>query len=197
MSGEVKFRSVIKYLFLKGYKRKQIIEEMNEVYKDKAPGKTMIYKWLNLFKLGRESVFEDERSGRPVEIDEAKSNELAKIVKAERRITTRELASRLNVSQTNVVNMLKEQGIRKLSCRFVPKFLTGEMTEKRLQSCQMNLQLFQQHGQRFFDSIITQYETPLSLYVPPSKRESKECTLVGEAPKKVNTAKFYFTRHFI
>ena len=57
--------------------------------------------------------------------------------------------------------------------------------EKRLQSCQMNLQLFQEHGQRFLDSIITQDETPLSLYVPPSKRESKEWTFKGEAPKKI------------
>lgn len=78
------------------------------------------------------------------------------------------------------VRFLKNLGIRKLSSRFVPRFLTGEMCEARLQSSKQCLELWRQHGQRFLSSIVTVDETPLSMYLPESKRESMEWRLPHE-----------------
>lgn len=56
----------------------------------------------------------------------------------------------------------------------MPNCLTAEMCERRLQCYQDNLEIFEKHGENFLRNIITEDETPLSLYVPESKRESKE-----------------------
>ena len=53
-------------------------------------------------------------------------------------------------------------------------FLTAEVREKRMQACEENLALFEVHGRNFLHNIITQDETPLSLYVPYSKGESRK-----------------------
>ena len=81
--------------------------------------------------------------------------------------------------------MLEGIGIRKLCSRFVPRFLTAEMREKRMQACQENLALFHAFGQNCLKNIITEDETPLSLYVPYSKRESREWVFPEEKPPKI------------
>ena len=69
--------------------------------------------------------------------------------------------------------------------RFVPRFLTAEMRQRRKVACEKNLQVFDQIGRKFLDNIVTEDETPLSLYIPYSRRESKEWVLPTEKPAKV------------
>jgi histone-lysine N-methyltransferase SETMAR len=108
------------------------------------------------------------------------------VIKEERRITIKELEKKLNVSNGKVREILKDLGIRKLASRFVPHFLTGEMCEARLECCQHNMDLWRDQGHRFLSNIVTVDETPLSLYLPESKRESAEWRLPHEkAPMKM------------
>ena len=83
----------------------------------------------------------------------------------------------LNVSKGTIYTLLKELGIRKLCSRFVPRFLTAEMRDCRLECSKENLEIFDNLADRFLDNIITMDETPLALYVPESKRESLEWKL--------------------
>ena len=64
---EIKYRAVIKYLFLRG--NTQIKDELDSVY---APSFTTVNFWATEFKRSRKSFGDDERSGRPktVTIDE-------------------------------------------------------------------------------------------------------------------------------
>ena len=41
------------------------MEYMTNVYGDTAPKKTAIFKWFKRFEEGRESLTDNERSGRP------------------------------------------------------------------------------------------------------------------------------------
>lgn len=99
---------------------------------------------------------------------------LEKVVLDNRRISKKDLAEKLNVSYGSVVRLLTELGIRKLCSRFVPYFLTAEMCERRLQCCNQLLELFQRLGSSLLTNIVTEDETPLSLYLPEDKRTSKE-----------------------
>jgi len=54
-----------------------------------------------------------------------------------------------------------------------------------MQACQENLALFHALGQNFLKNIITENETPLSFYVPYSKRESREWVFPQEKPPKM------------
>ena len=104
-------------------------------------------------------------------------------------MTTRELAVQLNVSDWKARDVLKSNGIHKLPSRFVPRLLTVEMCLQRLQSCEENLRLHEEHGRVFLENIVTVDETPLSLYCPESKRESSEWCFPSEsAPKKLRSS---------
>ena len=184
MLHPVEYRSVIKFLVLRHEKSEQILKVLQETYADECPSRTTIYDWISQFKKGRQSVFDDEKSGRPCEIGDEKREECAKIVKGERRLTIKNLSERLHVSVGSVHTILHGLGIRKLASRFVPKFLTSEMCENRLQCCQENILIFDEYGDNFLKNIITVDETPLSLYIPESKRESSEWKFPGESSSK-------------
>jgi len=188
----VQYRSVIRFLFMRGKTLQEIVAELNAGYGLESPSLSTVKRWFNEFKRGRTSVFDEEKSGRPSEINENVTEKLQEIVKQERRITTRELTSRLNVSKGTVNTLLSSFGIRKLCSRFIPRFLTAEMQSCRLDCCQKNLELFEQFGDLFLVNIITMDETTLSLYVPESKRESLEWKFPGEAStKKMRSSAFH------
>ena len=177
----VQYRSVIHFLFLKGKNREEVLSELSAVYHHECPSRATIYRWFNHFQSGRTSVVDDEKPGRPCEIDEKITEKMKTIVQSERRITTRELTTRLNVSKGTLHTLLAATGIRKLCSRFVPRFLTAEMQDRRLECCLENLEIMTSVGDRFLENIVTMDETPLSLYVPESKRESQEWKMPGES----------------
>lgn len=181
---KVQYRSVIRFLFMKGKTREEIRLDLNAVYGDQCPSDATIYRWYNNFKDGRRTVNDENKPGRHCEIDSKINENLEKIVQNERRITTRELTKRLNVSKGTINTLLAESGIRKLCSRFVPRFLTAEMQDRRYEISYENLQLFERMGDRFLENIITVDETPLSLYVPESKRESLEWKFPGESSSR-------------
>ena len=165
---------------------KEIVKQLIEVFGEDAPCQKTIYNWIREFRSGRESVFDEERCGRPLEVGEEKSVALQKIIMDDRRIPTRELSSLLNVSKGFVHNILKDLGIRRLCSRFVPRFLTKEMMDRRLACCVENLELLELHGDLFMRNIVTEDETPLCLYNPESRRESAEWVFKdGKAPRKM------------
>ena len=87
----------------------------------------------------------------------------------------------LCISKGTVENYLAEFGIRKLCSRFVPRFFTLEMCERRLECCKENLEILDRIGSKFLANIVTMDETPLSLFIPESRRESKEWKFPGES----------------
>ena len=58
---------------------------------------------LIIFECFRTSVFDGKNPGRPIKIDEKITESLKEIVTNERKITTRELRARTNVSQGIVI----------------------------------------------------------------------------------------------
>ena len=80
----------------------------------------------------------------------------------------------VSVSVGTCHTLLRELGVRKLCSRFVPKFLTSELQERRRQACYENLHLLEELGETLLNNIITEDETPLSHYIPESKRDSAE-----------------------
>ena len=106
------------------------------------------------YKNGRSSVTDEPRPGRPTEISESKSEDSLSIILNERHITIRQLAERLNISYGTVQSKLKELGIRKLASRFVPRFLSGEMMDNRLASCEEFCELYEKYGNSFLQNIL-------------------------------------------
>ena len=180
MFHQVEFRSVIRFLFLKKFNATQIIQELKEVYGESSPSQRTVYEWLAHFKNGRTNVMDEKSSGRPQEIPDSKKEALTKIIKNDKRITTRNLTNILNVSKGTLHTFLRQLGVRRLCSRFVPKFLTAEMMQRRFDCCNENISIFDEEGERMLSNIVTMDETPLSLYNPESRRESTEWKFPGE-----------------
>jgi transposase len=76
------------------------MEMLVQVYGDNAMKKTAVYKWVKRFSEGRESVTEEERSGRPttnrIEENIAK---VCQIVCENRQLTVRSIAEQTSTEK--------------------------------------------------------------------------------------------------
>ena len=71
-----------------------------QVYGDNAMKKTAVYKWVNHFSEGRESVIDEERSGRPATSrTEENIAKVRQIVHENRWLTVRSIAEQVNIDR--------------------------------------------------------------------------------------------------
>ena len=71
-----------------------------QVYKDNAMKKTAVYKWVKGFSEGRESVTDEERSGRPAtNRTEENIARVHQIVRENHQLTVRSIAEQVNIDR--------------------------------------------------------------------------------------------------
>jgi len=90
-----------------------------------------LFRQYSHFRDRRELVEDDERGGHPKSTrTDVNIAAVADLVKSDRQIASRMMAESLNVPETVVLCILKEDlGKRKLCARFVPHSLTPEQRE--------------------------------------------------------------------
>jgi len=96
--------------------------------------KTAVYKWVKLFSVGRESVTDEERSGRPATSrTEENIAKVRQIVRENLRLTVRSKAEQVNIDRETVRKILTEDlNMRKVCAKMVPKELTEEQKQRRV-----------------------------------------------------------------
>jgi histone-lysine N-methyltransferase SETMAR len=172
---KLEYRSAIRFCLLLGQSNHEIMDNLARAYQDKCPSHSTIKFWIAEFKRGRQNVNDEEREGRPpTSRNEEVKEKLEKMVLEDRRTTTRQFAEALQISKGSVGQLLEDLHFNKVASRFVPRFLTPEMRQTRLKACADNLATYRRYGTPFLRHIITVDETPLSLHVPESRRESME-----------------------
>jgi len=65
---KLKYRAVIEFLTNEGLSPQKIHERLVSAYKDQSPSYATVKRWVAKFKRGRDSLEDDPRSGRPVEV---------------------------------------------------------------------------------------------------------------------------------
>ena len=110
--------------------------------------KTAVYKWVKRFSEGRESVTDEETSGRPATSrTEENIPKIPQIVRQNRRLTVRSITEQVNIYRETVRKILTEDlHIRKVCAKMVPKELTEEQKQRRVTICQDLLE--RQDGRR-------------------------------------------------
>lgn len=184
------YRSVIRFLVLKGKTRDEIKEELDAVYGDASPSLATVKRWFNDFKRGRTSVFDEPRPGRPNEVTtEENVNKIHDIVLADRRLKVREIVEMTGISDERVRNILHEHlGMRKLSARWVPRLLTVDQKRNRVTTSEVGLAMIKRNPKEFLRRFVTGDETWIHHYTPETKEQSKQWISPGEcAPKKAKT----------
>jgi len=138
MTERLEQRYCIKFCQKLGDSQVEIIRKIQRVFGDDAMGITQIKEWYNRFKYGRTSVESDARSGRP---STSRSDELIDqvrtLVMQDRRVTILELAKEVGISSGSVHSILTDDlALRAVSAKFVPKLLTMEQKQLRLEVAQ-------------------------------------------------------------
>ena len=113
--SKVEYRAVIRYLYLKGKKGKEIHGELADVYGSSAPSYAQVKFWVGEFKRGRTSLEDEARSGRPLAAtDEETYKKVLDLVYSDRRIQMEEIAQALGISHGSVSTILHDRlGMRK------------------------------------------------------------------------------------
>jgi len=104
-----------------------------QVYGDSAMKKTAVYKWVKRFSEGRESVTEEESSGRPATSrTEENIAKVCQILRENLRLTVMSIAEQVNIDRETVRKILTEDlDMRKVCAKMVPKELTEEQKQRR------------------------------------------------------------------
>lgn len=182
---KIEKRMNIKFLVKLGKSSHEINEMMRAVYKENAPKKTTLFKWIKRFSDGREDVNDDARPGRPSSscFDE-NIERVRRMVFSDRRLTIRMIADNLYLQKSSVHSILRNHlGLRKLCAKIVPQILTSDQKMKRIECCNQWKDFSQTSG--FVERIITGDESWFYQYDIESKSQSMEWKAKGETrPKK-------------
>lgn len=184
------FRVLIKHCFLMKKNTVQTQEWLEKHYGTSAPSKTTICRWFSEFKSGRTNTEDAERSGRPIEATTPENiKKVHRIVLDDRKVKVREIADIVKISTERVRHILHEHlNMKKLCARWVPRFLTIDQKQQRVDNSEHALELLKGNANEFFRRFVTMDETWIHYYTPESKRQSAEWLEPGESrPKRPKT----------
>ena len=90
---------MIQFLWAEGVPEAEIHRRLSAHYGNSALPQWSVYDWITMFKNGRTSVTDDERSGRPsTSTTEENVERVCSMILDNRRSTVDEVAQHLNIS---------------------------------------------------------------------------------------------------
>ena len=127
-------RDVIRFLSAEGVKPSEVYRRMSAQYGSSCLNQRNVYKWIKRFKEGRTSIKDEPRQGRPSEVNTPEKQQAVNdLVLAERRLTVEEIAQQLDISTRTAHHIILEVlKFSNVSCCWVPKMLTPEYKQNRL-----------------------------------------------------------------
>ena len=186
-STKVEYRTVIRYLYLKGKTGREIHCELTNVYGSSAPSYAQVKFWFGEFKRSRTSLEDETRNGRPsVATDEEMCKKARDLVYSDRQIKVEEIANALHISHGSISTTLHDRlGMHKLTARGVSTSLSDEQMATRASVYSALLKRFRSKVDYFLSRVD---ETWVHYYEPENKAQS--CQSVGPGsprPKKFKT----------
>ncbi|KAL4092295.1 hypothetical protein QTP88_026820 [Uroleucon formosanum] len=173
-----KQRAVIEFLVAENVKPVDIHRRLLAVYGNQTLDVSSVRRLALRVKgseVGKAIIADQDRSGRPVTVtDEAHKQKVDDLVKGNRRIKQSEIAIALGISKERVQHILCELEYRKICARWVPKMLTEEMKQNRVEICRQFLLRFDRERENFLNIIVTGDESWVHHYNPENKRQSME-----------------------
>ncbi|GFT83373.1 histone-lysine N-methyltransferase SETMAR [Trichonephila clavipes] len=131
-SDKQHFRHILLFYYRKGRNAVQARKKLTDVYGEGVLTVRQCQNWFPKFRSGNFDVEYAPGSGRPVEADK---NAIKALVDANRRITTREIGLRLNLSNSTFYDHMKGLGLSSKLNVWIPHVLTERNLCRRLDVC--------------------------------------------------------------
>ena len=170
-------RFAVKFCVKLGKSTRETFAMLDMAYGDVAMKRATCFRWHKRFKNYRLSVEDDERSGRPsTSTDDPHIDEINTLVRANRRLTVRELAEECRISVGSCHHILTEEfKMYRVAAKFVPCLMTSDQQAHRVQVCQ-NLLDHSENDKEFSSKIITGDESWVYNYDGKTKVQSSQWT---------------------
>ena len=147
-------RYVIYFLCRKGFKTEDITAELDEVYQDGSLSLSKVYFWKREFRLGREDLEDEHRSGRtPYDgLDAA----ILCMLKDNSHATAHKMAHKFSVDPSTVARHLNNSiGMRWLHLRYIPHKLSSDQKAKRVELSKIILPMLEHSKKDSFQFTLT------------------------------------------
>ena len=165
-------RSVIRFLRSEGLKLIEIHGRMKVQYGDACLSQQQVYEWSRKFANGVTSVEDAPRTGQAQRVVTTQNIAAVEaMVMENHRVTVNEIAECLKISQGSAHHIVHDVlQFHKVTARWVPRLLTPELRERRVDACEELLRRFKR-GDGFLARIVTGDETWVHFHQPETKRE--------------------------
>ena len=170
------FLVLIKHCSLMDKNTVEAKQWLDKHYGDSAPGKSTIIDCYAESKRGRTNTDDAERSGRPKSaIVPENITKPHKIVLGDRKLKLHEIADTLKISEGSVFTILHESlGMRMFFFKRVPRMLTLNQKQQRVDDSDRYLELFKRGKKDFLRWYVTMDEKWVHHYTPETKRSLAE-----------------------
>ena len=168
MDHKTESRSYIKCRIRFNIDSKQIFNELCGIYGPQIISMHTVFRWVKAVKVGKFSVEDDTRPGRP-KTSVTKSNIAAVkiVVEQDARLSVKDIGSCNGISESSVQTILKKRlDLRKVCARWVPHLLTEEQKTKRLKCPRELLKTYKGCCSRVISNLLTGDETWVHMFQP-------------------------------
>lgn len=125
------YRCVVHFCYLRKLTPQLILEQMEEAYGSGCVSISFIYKWIDQFRNGRETISDLPRAGRPLSLE--KVDAIKDFIEDNPSASCRCIAKVLLIDKNTVKKIIIEQlHLKRLLIKWVPHQLTNEHKHKRV-----------------------------------------------------------------
>ena len=150
-----------------------------------------VFEWHKRFKEGSESVRDDERCRRSMEVRTPELiGQIKNFMDKDRRVSIETISAQSDVSVGTVHTIIHEElKMRKICVKFVPRVLREDQKERRCHDSREMVELINSHH-AVLDALVTYDEIWIYCYDPETKRQSSQWKRAGSPrPKKARQSK--------
>jgi len=145
------------FLSLQGTAPKEIHAILIETLREHALSYATVKNWVAQFKRGDFSTCDAPRPGRPRTVTTPEIiDQIHEIILEDRGISAKSIAEQLGISRQRVGSIFHEDlKKRKLSAKWVPKYLNADQKRQRCQSSEQLLECFRRDPNDFLSRFVT------------------------------------------
>ena len=133
---------------------------LQQAYGEDCLSRTQCSKWYQRFKLGRTSIEDDPKSGRPSSsTGDDHIEKVRSVIRENRRLNVREVSEEVGICKSSCHTILTEKlMMHRVAAKFVPRLLTEEQKQNRVTVSQEPLDR-SNTDENFLKNVITGDET--------------------------------------